>query len=375
MALYAGIDLHSNNNVIVVQGEDDNVVARRRLPNDLAAVCDWLEPYRRDIAGVVVESTYNWYWMVDGLKERGYTVHLANTVAIQQYDGLKYRDDTSDARWLAKLLRLGQLPEGYIYPRQERAVRDLLRKRSQLVRQATMNVLGIQNLFSRNRGQCISANVVKRLTAGNVEEYFEDENVALAVKSSVKVLDCLKEQIAVIEDAVHGQMKLRRSYSRLTSVPGIGKILALTIMLETGDISRFADAGHYVSYARLVGSSHLTNGKRKGSGNTKNGNAYLCWAFIEAANFAIRFDPTIRRYYQRKQARTKRIVALKAIAHKLARACYHLIRDDVAFDVQRAFGQAGVESSKKATDSNGNGDSMKPIGASASSSTVESSDG
>jgi transposase len=109
-------------------------------------------------------------------------------------------------------------------------------------------------------------------------------------------------------------------------------------MLETGDISRFASVGNYVSYGRLVGSSHLTNGKCKGSGNTKNGNAFLCWAFIEAANFAIRFDPTIRRYYQRKQARTKRIVALKAVAHKLARACYHMIKDDVKFDITRAFG-------------------------------------
>ena len=95
--------------------------------------------------------------------------------------------------------------------------------------------------------------------------------------------------------------------------------------------------GNYVSYARLVGSSHLTNGKRKGSGNTKNGNAFLCWAFIEAANFAIRFNPMIRSFYQRKQARTKRIVALKAVAHKLARACYHVIKEDVAFDVVRAF--------------------------------------
>lgn len=349
MALYAGIDLHSNNSVIVVQGEEDNVVGRRRLPNDLSAVCEWLEPYRQDLAGVVVESTYNWYWLVDGLRERGYAVHLANTVAIQQYDGLKYRDDASDARWLAKLLRLGELPEGYIYPRKERAVRDLLRKRGQLVRQATMNVLGIQNLFSRNRGQCVSANIVKRLTAEKVESCFEDENVALAVKSCVKVRNCLAEEIAKLEQAVHGQVKLRRSYKRLVTVPGIGKILALTIMLETGDVSRFADVGNYVSYARLVGSSHLTNGKRKGSGNTKNGNAYLCWAFIEAANFAIRHDATIRRYYQRKQARTKRIVALKAIAHKLARACYHLIREDVAFDVRRAFGEPGGSRTKAAS--------------------------
>ena len=174
MALYAGIDLHSNNNVVVVQDEEDNVVGRRRLPNNLATVSAWLEPYREDLVGVVVESTYNWYWLVDGLMEQGYRVHLANTVAIQQYDGLKYRDDASDARWLGKLLRLGELPEGHIYPRTERAIRDLLRKRSQLVRQATMNLLSIQNLFARNRGECISANCVKQLTREAVDAVFED---------------------------------------------------------------------------------------------------------------------------------------------------------------------------------------------------------
>ena len=338
MVLYAGIDLHSNNNVVVVQDEEDNVVGRRRLPNDLRTVSAWLEPYRDDLAGVVVESTYNWYWLVDGLMDQGYPVHLANTVAIQQYDGLKYRDDASDARWLAKLLRLGQLPEGHIYPREERAIRDLLRKRSQLVRLATMNLLSIQNLFARNRGEGISANRVKRLTPEAVDAAFEDANIALAVKSNLKVLDCLLEQVFMLERVIHGQVRLRQGYKKLLTVPGIGKILAQTIMLETGDIGRFREVGHYVSYGRLVGSSHLTNGKRKGSGNTKNGNAFLCWAFIEAANFAIRFNPTVRRYYQRKQARTKRIVALKAVAHKLARACYHMIREDVAFDVTRAFG-------------------------------------
>ncbi len=120
MALYAGIDLHSNNNFVVVADEKDKVVDRRRLPNKLETVTSWLEPYRDELAGVVVESTYNWYWLVDGLATEGYPMHLANTVAIQQYDGLKHRDDESDARWLAKLLRLGELPEGHIYPREER---------------------------------------------------------------------------------------------------------------------------------------------------------------------------------------------------------------------------------------------------------------
>ena len=338
MVLYAGIDLHSNNSVVVVQDGDDNVVGRQRLPNDLSTVCDWLEPYRTELAGVVVESTYNWYWLVDGLMERGYTLHLANTVAVQQYSGLKYRDDTSDARWLAKLLRLGLLPEGYIYPRTERAIRDLLRKRSQLVRQATMNLLSIQNHFARSRGQSISANQVKQLTLDAVRAVFEDANVILAIQSSLRVMGCLREQIFEVEQAVHRQVRLRPGYRELLTVPGIGKILALTIMLETGDINRFPGVGNYVSYSRLVGSSYLSNKKRKGAGNTKNGNAYLCWAFIEAANFAIRHSERIRRYYQRKAARTKRIVALKAVAHKLGRACYHMIKQEVTFDLGRAFG-------------------------------------
>jgi len=114
--------------------------------------------------GLVVESTYNWYWLVDALMEAGYRVHLGNTAAIVQYSGLKYSDDDSDAAWLAKLLRLGLLPEGYIYPRAQRAVRDLLRRRSRLVQQHTANVLAVQSLFSRNRGKSMSANEIERLT-------------------------------------------------------------------------------------------------------------------------------------------------------------------------------------------------------------------
>ena len=220
MALYAGIDLHSTNNVVVVVDEKDKVVGRRRLANDLGTVVAWLEPYRVQLAGVVVESTYNWYWLVDGLAERGYTMHLANTVAMQQYDGLKYRDDQSDARWLAKLLHLGVLPEGHIYPREERAIRDLLRKRTQLVRQSTSNLLSIQNLFSRNRGRGISANQAKTLTPEAVDELFENSNVALAVKSNLKVMVCLQEQIAVVENAVHGQVGLPHPHRLRGSVIG-----------------------------------------------------------------------------------------------------------------------------------------------------------
>ena len=337
MKLYGAIDLHSNDNVTVLIDEKDKVIYQKRLANDLPLIVEQHSAYASSMEGIVVESTYNWYWLVDGLMEKGHRVHLANTAAIQQYEGLKYTDDDSDARWLAHLFRLGVLPEGYIYPKQERAVRDLLRKRSQLVRQKTANLLSIHNLYSRNTGQSISANRIKQLTSEKVDAQFTNSEVALAVKANLMVMRSLETEIAVVERVVKERIKLRPGYRYLLTVNGIGQTLALTIMLETGDIGRFPKVGNFASYCRCVGSEKLSNGKRKGTGNTKNGNKYLSWAFVEAANFAIRFDPLIARYYQRKKAKTHRVVAIKAVAHKLSRACYYVMRDEVSFDVNRAF--------------------------------------
>jgi len=285
----------------------------------------------------VVESTYNWYWLVDGLMERGHVVHLANTAAIQQYEGLKYTDDDSDAHWLAHILRLGLLPEGYIYPKEERAVRDLLRKRGQLVRQRTANLLSIQNQIARTTGSSIRANRIKRLSAQEVEGMLTEADVALAVKANLSVMRCLEAEISTLERVVKERVQLKPAFRYLLTVSGIGPILALTIMLETGDIRRFPAVGNFASYCRCVRSEKLSNGKRKGSGNTKNGNRYLSWAFVEAANFAARYEPQIRGFYQRKKAKTHGVVAIKAVAHKLARACYCIMRDEVPFDVARAF--------------------------------------
>ena len=337
MKLYGGIDLHSNNSVIALLDEEDRVVYRRRLLNDLDVVLAELEAYSGDIEGLVVESTYNWYWLVDGLMEAGYQMHLANTAAITQYQGLKYADDDSDACWLAKLLRLGLLPEGYIYPKAQRPIRDLLRKRCQLVQQRTSNLQSIQNLMARNRGRSLSANQVKRLSSEEVDRLLPELDLAMAVKSSLAVMHTLDEMITLLEKQVKLRVRLRPEFKPLLTVSGIGQILGLTIMLETGEIERFAKVGNYASYCRCVGSERLSNGKRKGRGNTKNGNRYLAWAYIEAANFAVRFNPQIKRYYQRKRARNNGIVAIKTVAHKLARACYYILRDQVAFDVNKAF--------------------------------------
>jgi len=338
MPLYGGIDLHANNSVVVLLDEQDQVIYQRRLANHLPTILEQLAPYHADIKGVVVESTSNWYGLVDGLMEADYRVHLANPAAMQQYSGLKYTDDHSDARWLAHVLRLGVLPQGYIYPKPERAVRDVLRKRAHLVRQHTANVRSVQNILGRNTGSRFGVKQMHELTKQDLEGVLPEAAQVLAVTSTLALLDCLSQQIKTLEQAVTKRLKHTPAYQQLLSVDGIGTIVAQTIVLETGDIGRFPTVGDYASYCRCVKSTKISHGKRKGQGNIKNGHPYLEWASMEAAQCAIRFSVQVQRFYQRKEAKSHLMVARKAVAHKLSRACYDIMRDLVPFEVQKAFG-------------------------------------
>jgi transposase len=334
---YSGIDLHSNNSVVTVTDDNDRVVGEKRLPNDLAKIIGFLLPWRDELVGVVVESTYNWYWLVDGLQDAGFNVKLANTSAIKKYDGLKHSGDEADARQLAHLLRLGILPTGTILPPAQRAIRDLARKRMQLVRSRTSHILAIQNIVARQRGVAINSNQVKRLTPEVVDQMGLPADVALAIKSNLAVIVTLSAEINLLEKRLQESMDARPEYDLLTSVPGIGRILATIIVLETGPIDRFTAVGNFASYARCVDSQRFSNGKKKGEGNTKNGNKYLAWAFVEAANFALRYCAEAKRFYERKKAKTNTVVAIKALAHKLARACFHMLKERKPFDVTRCF--------------------------------------
>lgn len=334
---YCGIDLHSNNSVVMIADETDHVAYSKRLPNDLSQILAALEIHRAELSGVVVESTFNWYWLVDGLQEAGYDVHLANTTAIKQYDGLKHRGDESDARQLAHLLRLGLLPQGHIMPKAARAVRDLARKRMQLVQQRTSQILSIESSLSRFTGGRISSDRIKRLREADLNEMRLGEMQALGLKAHVAVMQVLQVQIDSLEKVLAKHCRTEPGYRLLKTVDGIGEILATVILLETGSIERFADAGNYASYCRCVGSAHVSNGKKKGEGNTKNGNRYLAWAYVEAANFAVRYCEAARRFYQKKKAKRNSTLAIKAVAHKLARACYHMLKTNQVFSVERCF--------------------------------------
>lgn len=338
MKLYSGMDLHSNTTQVGIMDETRKPVIDRKLRNDPELILKFLEPYRADLEGIVVESTYNWYWLVDALQEGGYRVHLAHPVANQQYRGLKHSDDRHDAFWLAELLSLGILREGYIYPKELRSVRDLLRKRLQLVRYRTALLLSVKNMIHRNRGVIVEASQIKRLTQDVVSPWLEgDEALGLAGQASKEAMDCLSRQIQQIERWVLKQLRLEQQFSNLLTLPGVGEILAMTILLETGPIGRFAKVGHYASYCRLVSSQYTSNDKVKGQGNVRNGNRHLAWAFSEAADRARRYSALCRDFYNRKLNQRGTKVAHKALAHKLARAAYFILRDHDVYREEKMF--------------------------------------
>jgi transposase len=335
--LMAGIDLHSNNLVIGVTDQDGKRLSHRKLDCELSEVLSYLKPWKARLQSLAVESTFNWYWLVDGLRAQGYPVRLANPAQIEQYSGIKHADDKHDAFHLAELQRLGILPEAHIYDPQLRPVRDLLRRRTNLVHQRTALMLSFKSLYARTTGQAMPLQQLKSMEPKEAKELYEHPANQLIAQVQLEHIEALNRSISRIEKAVLGCARELPLYEKLLTIPGIGRILAMTITMEVGDIARFKTDGDFASYCRAVDSRRLSNGKQKGQNNPKCGNKYLAWAFVEAANFAQRYDENCRRWYDRKKARTSTVVATKALACKLAKAAWHLMTNKTDYDASRMF--------------------------------------
>ena len=342
MKLYGGIDLHSTNSYVAVVSGDTKKLLIHKFPNDKGKIISALTPYKKRLEGIAIESTYNWYWLVDALMEEGYKVHLANPAAMKQYQGIKHLDDKQDAIWLANLLRLGILPEGYIYPKQNRGLRDLLRQRSRFVVHKTSMKHTLQQVYCNQTGSSLTNNALTRLNPETLETIFKEEDLIYNGQSQLAAIDFLGDHVKKIERYIEKKMEGKYPFACLRTIPGIGLILGLTIALETGPVERFESAGCYASYCRCVPTAYWSNEKQKGSGNKKNGNKYLSWAFAEAANFSIRYCKEIKSYYQRKCAKTNPPSAYRAVANKLAKTCYYLMKENVPFDVHKAFSSKGL---------------------------------
>lgn len=337
--LFCGVDLHSNNAMYVVTDGRDKALFTRRLPNQLPLILESLEPFRQRLKVVAVESTYNWYWLVDGLQEHRYPVVLAHPSEMKQYKGIKAADDLTDAAFLARLARLEVLPTGYIYPREDRPVRDLLRRRMLLVQQRTGILLSLQNLVMRQTGRSIGWRDIRKLSGPERTALLGDHDcLTFVADQQVDLIEQFSKKIKRFEKKVLEHAQVQPAYERLQTMPGVGPILALTILLETGDIGRFQTVGDYTSYCRCVRATHTSNGKNKDENNGRNGNAYLAWAFVEAVHHALRVCPKAKSFYDRKRAKRNGALATKALASKWSKAAYYMMKRQEAFDLTRVFG-------------------------------------
>jgi transposase len=333
------MDLHSNNVVIGVMDMDGKRVASRKLPCELTEVVKFLAPFKKRLEQVAVESTYNWYWLVDGLQELKYPVVLANPAGMTQYSGIKHADDTNDAFFVAELLRLKILPTGHIYDAELRPVRDLLRRRLMLVHQRTALMLSFKSLYTRTTGQQMTLSELKGLEIKAAQKLYDHPANQLIAGMQIQHIEQLTESIGKIEKVVLSSARELPYYSKLETLPGVGKILGMTMTLEVGEIKRFAEPGNFASYCRTVEAKRTSNSKKKGQNNSKCGNKYLAWAFVEAANFARRYDPQCRKWFDRKAVKTSNIIATKALACKLAKAAWYLMAEGTEYDSKRMFGQ------------------------------------
>lgn len=339
-ALYCAVDLHSNNGFYGIVEKSGKRVYGKRLANNLNEILAELAPFSDRIDRIAVESTYNWYWLVDGLERNGFRgrMQLANPAAMDQYSGLKNTDDKSDAFFIAEQMRLGLLKTGYIYPEAERSVRDILRRRTLFVKQRTAQILSLQNMFSRQSGRGMSIREMQKLEEGDMPKILGNESNIFMARQNLDTIRYLSEKIKLLESHVLTRAELKSEFEKLLTIHGIGKILGLTIMYETGDISRFPKVGNYTSYCRCVKAHANSNDKKKGNNNRKNGNKYLSWAYVEASHKMRQFCPQAQSYHDRKKATVPVAVAVKSLAAKISKAAYYVMKNQEDFEVKKMFG-------------------------------------
>jgi transposase len=274
---------------------------------------------------------------VDGLRAKEYPIDLANPAKIEQYSGMKRADDNDDAFHLAELQRLDILPKAHVYDPELRPVRDLLRRRTNLVHQRTALLLSFKSLYARTTGQRLDLSDAKKMEPKEAPKLYTHPANQVIAPVQAEHIQALERSVSRIEKAVLACAREIPLYERLLTLPGMGRILGMTLTMEVGDIQRFKNDGDFASYCRLVDAKRLSNGKYKGDNHQKCGNQYLSWAFVEASNFARRYDQQCRRWDDRKAAKTSQIIATKALGCKLAKAAWLVMAEQSHYDAKRMF--------------------------------------
>jgi transposase len=341
-AFYAGIDLHARKLHLCVLDASGKVVTDVNIAATPDAFLAAIAPFRHDLV-VGCECMFAWYWLADLCQQEKVRLVVGHAYYMRLIHGAKAKNDRIDANKIARLLRGGNFPLSYVYPRGMRETRDLLRRRTWLVRHRAGLLTHLQIL---NAQYNLPPFPKKLAHAGNrlemdVAARFTDPSVQKSARCDLAVIDCLDEQIAALELYLTRTAKVDdvQTYHRLRTIPGVGPVLALILLYEIHDIRRFATEGQFLSYARLVRCAHESDGKVVGCGGQKIGNAHLRWAFGEAACLFLRGSERARRWKERQGKKRGDGKALGILAARLARAVYHLWRKAEAFDEDRFWGE------------------------------------
>ncbi|WP_114418941.1 IS110 family transposase [Marinospirillum perlucidum] len=331
-----GIDLHARSLYVCILGHQGETLLHKEIPANPDSLLRLIEPYMDDLV-IGVECMHCWYWIADFCEDQGIAFILGHALYMKAIHGGKTKNDRIDSYKIAALIRGGNFPLAYVYPRTMRATRDLLRRRTNLVRHGAdlkAHVVNTTSQYNLPPNKVNLKNVSAREQLGRT---FGDPVVQRNIDLDMAVLECYHRELSQIEWLLEKQAKKHRPiyYHLLQTIPSIGRILAQTILYEIGDIRRFESVQKFASYSRLIKCKAESAGKTYGTQGNKIGNAHLKWAFSEAAVLYLRGNPGAQKLLQRLQKRMNKAKALSALAHKLGRAVYFMLKNEKVFDEQR----------------------------------------
>jgi transposase len=335
---YCGIDLHARTLYVCILNQEGAILFHRQVKASPEALLKILAPYRDGIV-IAVECMFTWYWLADFCAQEDIPFVLGHALYMKAIHGGKAKNDRIDAHKIAVLLRGGMLPQAYVYPADMRATRDLLRRRMHLMRKRAELLTHIHNTNSQYNLPEIGKKIAYKANRDGVAERFRDPAVQKSIEVDLALLGHYDHLLRDMELCILKAARENHANTLylLRTVPGIGEILSLVLLYEIHDIDRFPRVQDFVSYCRLVKCSKESAGKRYGTSGAKIGNAYLKWAFSEAAVLFLRDNPAGQKYLARLEKKHGKGKALTVLAHKLARAVYYMLTRKVAFDSQKFF--------------------------------------
>jgi transposase len=343
---YCGIDLHAKQMYLCVLDSLGETVLHRNMPATAEMLEQAIAPFTASDLVIAVECIFSWYWVSDFCALRNIPFVLGHALYMKAIHGAKTKNDKIDSRKIAMLLRAGMLPQAYVYPAEMRATRDLLRRREYFMHQQSEILEHIQNTNTQYNLAPFPKRIRYPANRTDITAGFQDPLVSKTIEVDVQLLDVYHRILLDLEAKILRQARQHDpiSLGLLRSIPGVGKILALTILYEVHDINRFPSVGDFVSYARLVKCAHESAGKRTGGKNNKIGNAHLKWAFSEAAVLFLRGHEPAKRLHQKLVGKYCKAKALSIIAQKLGRVVYYMLKRKMPFDPVKFF-QGGVHES------------------------------